>query len=87
MPLKQNGRGKTNTSKQSRNSNIHFVFSILKNENIKHFNTNLFLNGRRPSAADNQLESDGWRETQTSVSLFCSLISHETHQSPSMYPK
>jgi hypothetical protein len=59
------------------------MFQTLKSANIKHLNFYLFLNGRRLRAAKVCLEAGGWSETPTLVSLSCSPISHETHQSPS----
>lgn len=89
VPLQQRkggGGGGTNRSEQNRQHSIEFMFSTPRNENIKHLNIDVFVNGRRPRAADIPLES-GWRQTQTLLSLFCSLISQETHQRQPRYPK
>lgn len=59
MPLKHKGEGKKQTKVSKVETNTHFMLQTLKNENVTRLNVDLFLNGRRPSASEIQLEAGG----------------------------
>ena len=59
MTLTHKGEGEKQITVSKVETNIHFMFQTLKNENVTHLNIDLFLHGTRPSASEIQLESGG----------------------------